>query len=333
MKFNKLLILYALLVVGALWLGSFFLGPNHQARVTYHLVDDYGNPLKGFFYRMTGFYVRFPGGPLTPTTCSGLTDDKGNITLSLKTALGAIGSGIKPDLPGYYYSGYGIQMTNVLGGIWQPWNPTVEVVVKPIINPIPMYAKTVHASNGNYMTIPATNTPVGFDLEIGDWVSPFGKGNTADFIFTDQEKTPFTSMSQPYDVVWTLSFSNKGDGIQSVMVPKNASSKLRLPRYAPENGYQTTVVQQISRCGEKASHGACGEDQNYFFRVRSVLDEQGNVKSALYGKIAGPIECSQTGRLQFTYYLNPRVNDRNMEFDPKKNLFRNLTPFQSNLAP
>ena len=28
--------------------------------------------------------------------------------------------------------------------------------------------------------------------------------------------------------------------------------------------------------------------------------------------------------LRFTYYLNPTPNDRNMEFDPKRNLFQNL---------
>lgn len=27
----------------------------------------------------------------------------------------------------------------------------------------------------------------------------------------------------------------------------------------------------------------------------------------------------------FTYYLNPTPNDRNIEFDPKRNLFTNLS--------
>ncbi len=29
----------------------------------------------------------------------------------------------------------------------------------------------------------------------------------------------------------------------------------------------------------------------------------------------------------FTYYLNPSPNDRNLEFDPKRNLFTNLGEF------
>ena len=28
--------------------------------------------------------------------------------------------------------------------------------------------------------------------------------------------------------------------------------------------------------------------------------------------------------MQFKYYLNPTINDRNVEFDPKQNLMKNL---------
>ena len=228
---------------------------------------------------------------------------------------------------GYYNAGGSYHFTNVIGDKLQPWNPTVEVVVKPILNPIAMYAENIN------IDIPATNTPVGFDLEAGDWVAPYGKGTASDFVFQITEKVPFVRGNQPYDVTNTLSFSNKGDGIQSVLVPQNAGSALRLPRYAPETGYQPTLGQELSLVGNKRLSGADGEDQNYFFRVRTILDEQGNVKSTLYGKIAGPISCGAQGYIQFTYYLNPTPNDRNMEFDPKKNLFQNLTSDQQVNAP
>jgi hypothetical protein len=35
----------------------------------------------------------------------------------------------------------------------------------------------------------------------------------------------------------------------------------------------------------------------------------------------------------FTYYLNPMPNDRNVEFDPKRNLFTNLKPEEQVAAP
>ena len=37
--------------------------------------------------------------------------------------------------------------------------------------------------------------------------------------------------------------------------------------------------------------------------------------------------------LKFTYYLNPAPNDRNLEFDPKRNLFTNLSPREVVSAP
>ena len=70
------------------------------------------------------------------------------------------------------------------------------------------------------------------------------------------------------------------------------------------------------------------QQKSYALRVRTVLDERGQVVSALYGKIYDTIEYfpveSKTAKLRFTYYLNPVPNDRGMEFDPKRNLFTNL---------
>jgi hypothetical protein len=59
-----------------------------------------------------------------------------------------------------------------------------------------------------------------------------------------------------------------------------------------------------------------------------VLDSNGNAKSALYGKIYG-----DTMMMNFHYYLNPTPNDRNVEFDPKQNLLKNLKPDEGVSAP
>jgi hypothetical protein len=66
---------------------------------------------------------------------------------------------------------------------WQmvAWNPTINMILKPIANPIPMYARNVGGSMMGEI-IPDTNEPAGFDLMIGDWVKPYGNGETPDFI-------------------------------------------------------------------------------------------------------------------------------------------------------
>jgi hypothetical protein len=67
-------------------------------------------------------------------------------------------------------------------------------------------------------------------------------------------------------------------------------------------------------------------NRNFYFRVRTALDHQGNVVSAQYGKIYGDLA-------QFRYYLNPTPNDRNIEFDPKQNLVGGLQSFERVTSP
>ncbi|MDR0993898.1 MAG: hypothetical protein LBN38_04950, partial [Verrucomicrobiota bacterium] len=55
-----------------------------------------------------------------------------------------------------------------------------------------------------------------------------------------------------------------------------------------------------------------------------ILDQDGNISSARYAKIYGPIEYGDDekggGIVRFTYFFNPTPNDRNMEFDRNHNL-------------
>lgn len=60
--------------------------------------------------------------------------------------------------------------------------------------------------------------------------------------------------------------------------------------------------------------------------MRTVLDEKGHVKSALYGKIYGDF-------MHFRYYLNPTSNSRNVEFDPEQNLMKGAKSFEQVTAP
>jgi hypothetical protein len=64
------------------------------------------------------------------------------------------------------------------------------------------------------------------------------------------------------------------------------------------------------------------EDVGYFLRTRVRLDRDGNIASANYAKIMGDfLVATKGGQVAFTYDFNPLPNDRNLEFDPKKNLF------------
>ncbi len=91
---------------------------------------------------------------------------------------------------------------------------------------------------------------------------------------------------------------------------------MRSEQEAPKDGYQSTSSQTQTT----------NPKRNFYFRVHTKLDENGNVVSACYGKIYGDLA-------QFTYYYNPTLNDRNIEFDPKQNLIHDARSYEQVSQP
>ena len=296
------------------------------AQITVRVRADDGSVVTGIVVGVSTFWKHIPGegfGWDENKTVKKMTDANGLVTLSVPSLTGEIAYGARP-FPGLYENESDrMRFTNSIADKWQPWNPTVEVEMKRIVNPIPLYAKTIKLQKSK--RIPEFGKPVGFDLMKADWVKPYGSGEESDFIFTinvklggmTQEKFGY----QIHDSSFHVGFSNDGDGIQSVYAEPNKGSLLRLPRLAPEQGYETCLTRK-SYSHKDGYFNEKRDDQNYFFRVRTKKDEEGNIVSALYGKIHGEFDWDWMGGVRFTYYLNPTPNDRNLEFDGKNNLFK-----------
>lgn len=191
----------------------------------------------------------------------------------------------------------------------------IEMELRPIRNPI------LGIRNGiDRRLLPKTDgSPLGFDLEIGDWVAPYGTGKTSDFIFTVGGY--FKSLND-FDDSLTISFSNQGDGITPFQHPKQLGSALKWPYEAPLNGYESQRVWRQAFDGKKYTNNLDNSgEMNYLFRVRTELDSNGNVKRAMYGVISNEVVMggnNEIGRnISFTYALNPDWT-RNLEFDPAK---------------
>ena len=191
------------------------------------------------------------------------------------------------------------------------------------------------------LKIPEFGIPIGYDLMAGDWTAPYGVGERADFIF---EAKRSVRSDRDYEGKLALRFSNRADGLIAADMPLEDGSELRLPYDAPADGYVAQKIWGEERRpmpdGRDVVHSDSLQTMNYFFRVRSVVDAEGRVVSALYGKIHGDIrffigtKAPRSG-LAFTYYLNPD-GTRNVEFDPKRNLFKSAKPGDSafwNLGP
>jgi len=286
---------------------------KYEWKATVKAVDEQGYTLSAVNVRV-GFYTNSQPGAVV-----GITETNGLFIATHADEPGEIGFPISfiGEKEGYYST----QQKRDLGVGYDPakWTFIETLILKKVGKPAAMYAKRVEKGP------PVFNEPVGYDLMIGDWVSPNGKGISTDIIFTGKlDKKDRTD----FDYKLTVSFPKADDGIQEFTVPEaEKGSGLRSPHEAPTNGYQTKVVKTMSHHpGQGAKDDMNDPNRNYFFRVRTVKDHEGNIVSAHYGKIYGDF-------MQFSYYLNPMPSDRNIEFDPKQNLFGGLDPLEQVTAP
>lgn len=312
-----------LFVVFALLFATIQAAPAYalgMANLNLKVIDEEGYSLDG-----AKVVLHFQGGDLDKDATRGETDDKGIYSASGFSSDGVTGGGVYKD--GYYMSVFSHDFYVTRFGMWQPWGKELTVVMRPIVNPVPMYVRN------NDFDLPALGKEIGFDLEKADWVIPYGLGTQADFIFKVERR--YDNFDN-FDATMTLTFSNPFDGIQIVKDDGggdfNAGSRFRLPRTAPDTGYLTKLQKRISE-GSYGYHSDKADSNNFIFRVRSEVDKDGKLKRAMYGKIRGdmkfyPVVSKVAGKegagsIGLLYYLNPDYT-RNLEFDPQRNLFITL---------
>jgi hypothetical protein len=299
-----------------------------RAKVTTLVVDESGNPISGATVTLVFGEARNANAIVK---VEGLTDNEGKFTGEGYSG-GSYGAKVTKD--GFYLSGLNSpKLTNIVEGRWEPWNPTAETVLRLIGKPVALYARKVQAA------IPVLNKPCGYDLEAGDWVMPYGKGIKKDLIFTIRNREVRDTGN--FDAQGELTFANPLDGLQDTK-PVVIYSVFKWERQAPENGYQpkfqlqNTWWKSLHQTPVRSFKFGGKEWEGYFFRVRTV-EQNGKIVSAHYGKIRGGIEIepreTPTCTIIFTYYFNPTPNNRNLEWDMKKNLFSGLTDLESPREP
>lgn len=230
----------------------------------------------------------------------------------------------------------------------------LPLIMRRVKSPCPLYAKMVNTS------IPEQDRLVGFDFELGDWVMPFGLGLTNDLFisyskkfigykFDENELDELRDFSKKSAAAnheeWTedtfrhdagkwigvmkMNFQNAKEGIALVDKDYFLYSWLRMPHKAYETGYMPTWQREENTFSPRSTKAGVG----YFLRVRVKLDDKGEVRSANYVKFTSDIQFDPRGRVQFTYFFNPIVNDRNLEFNPHNNLFKSLRDEEQVMFP
>jgi hypothetical protein len=298
---------------------------SQELQVTFRVADDLDKPVAGasvnlFTYQTTKAGEGFVEDVYKKVT--GKTDTNGMMALAGSRSHSDIKYGVAAQ-PGYYYTEPAdYQFKQSEGGKWQRWNPVVGLVFRPIVKPVPMYARKIETS------IAKPAQAYGYDLLAGNWVAPQGKGKTADLFF---ELTGHANSVKDYDSTLTVSFTNALDGIQPFEPIEG--SVFRSPRETPLDGYQSNLeLRRVRKPGQWSPDWVddTAGGTNYFFRVRTVQDETGKIYggfkffgAATNGSFLTVPAC----------YLNPEPNSRNMEFDPKQNLMKNLKSLEGVDAP
>ncbi len=316
MKTKIYLLLTLLYIVGGLRAA---LAP---ARLSFQVIDETGSPVGGALVRAGTFSHHVPGdafGEDKTRVVSGATGNDGRVTLECGSLTGEFR--YNTEKAGYYADHGGTYRFSTKDMLqWKPWNPTNVIFLKPIVNPIPLYGKRV-----DLLPIPAQDTAIGYDLMAGDWVTPRGRGTNADVFFNFHRQ--FTNVALPFDLSVDITFPNDGDGLLAANTAYRQGSILRL-RTAPETGYTNALTRRIFRATASTPiNSGTDENRNYFLRVRTQ-QSNGQITSALYGKIYGDIALSAFGKLRFTYYLNSTPKSHNLEFDTRSNLLIKLASFE-----
>ncbi len=282
-----------------------------EAKLTVTVNDSSGKPLvdavAGAFFP----HIYGAGASVKGDNVRVKTDQNGVAVLQGRFA-GTVGGGV--ELSGYYRTQFKeIDFPSMLNR-GEDLNAERTLILKKINNPIPLFARQFRN-----LKIPSLNEPFGYDVEIGDWIPPHGNGKTTDIIF--QIKGKLVNYKD-HDLTLEISFPNKGDGLMEFEGVREFGSVLRSDHQAPESGYNATLTLRRKALNGQAASQWINESKpgsNYYMRLRTKLDRKGNVLEANYGKIYGNIEFLDFIKAE-AYYFNPTVNDRNIEFDTKRNL-------------
>jgi hypothetical protein len=116
-----------------------------------------------------------------------------------------------------------------------------------------------------------------------------------------------------------LTVPEPGGGLAEVSADYLAYSALAMPHLAPPQGY-APVLAWACRTGEPGGEDLRKPQRGYFLRVRPVRDGSGAIVAWHHAKLIAGLQLDARGDLGVTVHFNPVAGDRNLEFDPARNL-------------
>ena len=283
---------------------------SHPLKLTLKVVDDAGAPIADAKVGSSTFVRWESGEGFGRDVWEGpglqVTDLQGKATFEYLSKTGEVGVGVGPK-QGFYSSSFpNYKFKEVVAGRWTPENPEITCVLKRKINPIPLYAKNLKEG----LLVPVLGEKCGYDFQAGDWTAPHGAGKNLDIFF---KVTSEQQDENNFDSAVEITFPNAKDGLIFFKQNPHVGSELVSDHNAPAEGYQPGRLMRRFGVNGKITNEMDAANGNYYLRLRTSVDQDGNIKTANYAKIYGDF-------MYFIYYFNPTPNDRNLEFDPTRNM-------------
>jgi len=280
-----------------------------EASFQLHVVDNNGSPVSNAIVRCCMSLLG-----TDDMVVRGETDHDGRLMITGKTTGGNIS--IQVAKVGYYVwrGSYCLaDMQNrrsVINNQWQPYGEKVTVALRTINRPCEL-----KMSSGIH-SMPSTNVWIGFDMELDDWVRPYGNGKTLDFELCLQwdGKPPW----EYPELVFGIRFQDRNAGL----CVEHGSKESMFP-YSYEFDVSrelASTIEYFRRFDRRTGlwrRKELSKDDALLLRTRCETNANGKVVSCHYARItalwfsAGEANGQGTVRLQYEY--NGRDNDPNLE--------------------
>ena len=279
-----------------------------------------------------------------------ITDKHGRCHVTGETNIGETGVNIRCPPKGYYPNCFRVRHIFTEKPIfpfthWRPTDLVITAALYKIQSPVPLFVKKAFGKfdvDWPMDSDAGTNAVLRYDFIVGDWLPPAGKGIVADMTvratmaasrhidrWSRLDGSEYLRTTRFYDVTDTFEFCGEGNGVVRKVAASNA---IPFVRKAGVDGFGKTFHMSFGKRKKIIGPNVYYDDYTdsnkdvvYVFRIRSRFDEHGNLKEAYYGKIYGDFRLygkwmyGHNG-ISFIYYLNPKPNDRNLEWDMKNNL-------------
>lgn len=148
-----------------------------------------------------------------------------------------------------------------------------------------------------------------FDLEVGDWVHPMGKGKTTDLIAKYEAVTNGVVLYIRGSLQFVKGGAYKRKKLKNMIFCTDYEADIK-GEFLSEFPYEFKA--NSMDLNESVRRYPLEDDEYWVFRVREKRDELGRLISAHYGKIYAPVRMFGQFYLEKLFF-NPTPNDTNIE--------------------